>query len=724
MAGEPGRARTLLGHGGGSSSGSPIADSTGFLPLIGLVLFVAAASFATAKIGLPPALIQPGAAAVWLPAGVALAALLVLGYRSWPGVFMGAFFFHLEASDAVAASFGMAAGSTLEALAGAWLLNRFADGLGAFRRMPGVLMFAVLAALGSTMAGATSGTASLLLEGLVLPADAGRVWLASWFGDAVGVLVAAPPLVLWCSGPKLRWRGRRSLEAAVLGMCLATLSLLAFDARFLGGAAGHPLKSIAIPPLLWAAYRFGPRGAATAVLLLYGGAAYGVLDSPAALPEGPFREGWLALQAFLGAASVTSLSLAAAVSEHARAMDEVRESEERYRLVLETATDAVLTVDSRGRIHLANAAAEKLFGYTRAEMLNRPLTMLMPEASRTRHLAAFQEYLATCKRHLPWRGTEHSVLHKDGREVPVEISFGEYWAGGERFFIGIIRDLTKRKAAEEVRARMEDEMRQSQKMEAIGRLASGIVHELNSPLHSILTLSALLEEKLERVPLPEAEAEEVRKIAEILRKGAHRSACIVRNLLAFARRGLRQTVALDLSDVLRSAVELVDHAFSMQGVRIEVAFPSAPARVLGDSDALQQMVVNLLVNARDAMGRGGTITLSARRAGDRVEVSVGDEGIGMAPEVQARIFEPFFTTKPSGSGTGLGLSLVHAIVRDHGGAISVESAPGRGSVFRIQLPLLPPGKSGQAASLETSETALPGSGASGEPRRPVGVPGQ
>lgn len=278
---------------------------------------------ATAKLGLRFAVVNPSATAVWAPTGIALAAILIAGNRVWPAIFVGAFLANVTTAGTVLTSLGVAAGNTLEAVAGAWLLRRYGAGRNTFQQPGGVFTFALLAAGASTLVSATIGVGCLTLGGFVRVEEIGKVWLTWWLGDASGDLIVAPVVLLWNARHDLHGTLTEALEAS--GM-LATLVLAAGISfgGLLAPVAHRPLSFLCLPPLVWAAYRFGRRGAATAVLIVAVFSIWGTLRGLGTFAVAPADEALMLLQAYLGVASVTTLALAAVVGERRNVESQLR----------------------------------------------------------------------------------------------------------------------------------------------------------------------------------------------------------------------------------------------------------------------------------------------------------------------------------------------------------------------------------------------------------------
>jgi len=278
----------------------------------------------TGKVGLSVAFVHASATAVWPPTGIALAAFLTLGYECWPAIFAGAFVVNISTAGSVATSLGIATGNTLEGLLGAYLVSRFARGHRACERARDVFKLAGLAALLSTAVSATAGVVALSLAGFARWTDFGSIWSTWWMGDAVSVLVVAPAVLLWAAHPRVRWTRRQALEAVGLLACLAIVGIAVFGGLVPWRDKHYPLEFLCVPLLLWAAFRFEQREAATVVVLLAGVAIWGTLRGYGPFTRPLFNESLLLLQAFQGVSAVITLVLAAAVAERTEAVDRLR----------------------------------------------------------------------------------------------------------------------------------------------------------------------------------------------------------------------------------------------------------------------------------------------------------------------------------------------------------------------------------------------------------------
>jgi PAS domain S-box-containing protein len=322
---------------------------------------LAALYFVAGKIGLSLALIHPSASAVWAPSGIALAALLLMGVRVWPAIFVGAFLVNETTAGSLATSLAIAAGNTLEAVVGSYLVTRFAHGRNSFDEVGGIFTFATLAGLCSTAVSATIGVTSLSLAGSAPWADYGSIWITWWLGDATGVLIIAPPLMLWAADHSLANLRRRYLEAGALLLAVAATGFIVYFGLVPFPSTGFPMRFLSVPPLLWAALRFGRREVATLLVLLAGTAIAAILLGHGSSPDVSENELFLLLQVFMGVISVTMLAVAALFLERKRAEEGLRRSEERYRILADTVPVIVFSTMGDGRGTYCN---ERWFEYT------------------------------------------------------------------------------------------------------------------------------------------------------------------------------------------------------------------------------------------------------------------------------------------------------------------------------------------------------------------------
>jgi signal transduction histidine kinase len=285
---------------------------------VATLLALAAVYLVAGKLSLSLASVHASASAVWPPTGIALAAFLVLGRGVWPAILAGAFLVNVTTEGNAATSLGIAAGNTLEGVAGAWLVERFAGGTAAFDRPQDVFKFLALAGLLATAISPSLGVTSLCLGGYAEWSQYGRIWLTWWLGDAGGAVVVAPALVLWARQPRPGWTLAQGIELGAMLVLIALVGAIALGG--LGPGSRLSLSFLCLPLMVWTAFRFGPRKTATAVLLLSGVAVWGTLRGTAPFPGDSANESLLVLQLFMGVVAATSLLLAAVVAEHRRAL--------------------------------------------------------------------------------------------------------------------------------------------------------------------------------------------------------------------------------------------------------------------------------------------------------------------------------------------------------------------------------------------------------------------
>ena len=311
---------------------------------VGAILALSGVYFCAGKFGLSLAFVNASASAVWPPTGLALAALLLGGYRLWPGIFLGAVAVNLvtllqsTSQGAVTTAFGIAIGNTLEAVLGAALVQRFANGVNAFERTQTVFKFVALAAIVSTLVSATFGVTSLCLAGRAGWHEYGSVWLTWWLGDMVSDLIVAPLLLTWLAGGFSRLKLVPRAEAACLLLALLAIGGVVFLGKNPFSGRNQPLEYLAIPPLLWAAFRFGSRGAVTTAAIMSGIAVWGTLDGFGPFATGNRNESLLLLQSFMGTITLTGLVLATVISERKKAEQRLQIQDAVSRVLAESPT--------------------------------------------------------------------------------------------------------------------------------------------------------------------------------------------------------------------------------------------------------------------------------------------------------------------------------------------------------------------------------------------------
>ncbi len=391
-----------------------------------------------------------------------------------------------------------------------------------------------------------------------------------------------------------------------------------------------------------------------------------------------------------------------------RAQADLATREAHLRSILDTVPEAMIVIDERGIVTSFSAAAAKLFGYHAEEVLGHNVRMLMPEPYRAEHDAYIGNYLKTGEARIIGYGRLVKGVTKDGAVFPMELAVGEARANGKRIFTGFVRDLTSRQ-------KMEEELRQSQKMEAVGQLTGGLAHDFNNHLTAII---ANLEMLYPGVADPELR-DHVREALESAQEGAKLAA----QLLAFGRRQPLNPKPTDVGPLVSNFADLLRRTIG-EAVELRIVVVGSAHLTVVDASQLQNALLNLAINARDAMPRGGRLTIDISnvrldadyaqtypdiRTGRYVLVTITDTGTGMSDEVRRRAFEPFFTTKAAGAGTGLGLSMVYGFVKQSGGNVQIYSEMGQGTSVRIFLPRAEGTEAGAAlGAAARPEAELPG----------------
>ncbi len=360
--------------------------------------------------------------------------------------------------------------------------------------------------------------------------------------------------------------------------------------------------------------------------------------------------------------------------------------EAHLRSILDTVPEAMVVIDESGTITSFSAAAEKLFGFATSEAIGRNVRMLMPQPDRDAHDGYMDRYLETGQRRIIGYGRVVTGQKKDGTEFPMELAIGEARAAGRRIFTGFIRDLTSRH-------RIEEELRQAHKMEAVGQLTGGIAHDFNNLLTVISGNLEMIERRLTD--------DRARALLREAQSAAEDGAKLTAQLLAFGRKQPLNAKRADIGQLVSRFSDLLRRALG-ETIELRMIVSGSPGPALVDASQLQNALLNLALNARDAMPRGGrlTVEISAAkldsdyasmypevRTGSYVLISITDTGVGMPPEVRKRAFEPFFTTKGVGAGTGLGLSMVYGFTKQSGGHVQLYSEVGQGTSVRLFLPV-------------------------------------
>ena len=694
---------------------------------------VATVYFIGAKIGLSLAYVNVSVSPVWPPAGVAIAALLWFGYRSTPGVVLGALLANIVLTDVpLVPSAAIAIGNTAEALTAVYLLRRFTESRNPFNRAFDVLKFVVFAAVISTAVAATIGNLSLCLSGHEQWGEFRRLWVTWWSGDAIGALLVTPLILSWLERPVERWRAVRWFEFTMLLVLLSLLCLTIYTDLLNRYGGIRPWGHITIPLLVWAAFRFGPRGVSTAMVPLATTAIWGTINNVGAFASYPLNEGLLFLQAYVADLGITTLSLAAIVTERKIAGLHLGGSLSVTRILAESPAldDAVPRIIQRicntfewelGSMWRLDEKAEVLSCFkvwpsrssSRFEMMTRTILFSRGVGLPGRVWATLRPVwipdVAADENFPRAKAASAENLHA---AFAFPIMSGDKFMGLMEFFSQEIREpdgallatfsgigsqigqFLERKGVEEEReqllsreqaARTDAEEANRLKDEFLATLS----HELRTPLTAMLGwLSMLRSGRLD--------AETSKHALATVERNAEAQGQLIEDLVDVSRivgGKLKLDIEpVDMITVISAAIDIVRPAANARGVSIEVSAEPGVGPVAGDPARLQQIVWNLLSNAVKFTPRDGHVKVSLRRFESSAEIEVRDTGIGIDEDFLPRVFERFRQAEAaltrSHRGLGLGLAIVRHLVELHGGTVSAASdGEGKGATFTLRLPL-------------------------------------
>jgi PAS domain S-box-containing protein len=680
----------------------------------GGIVLLAAAYLVAAKLSLLLA-IPPGyATAVWPPSGIALAAMLLLGVRVWPGIWLGAALTNLTVGGSPLVAVLIATGNTLEAVAAATWIQRSLKRSGYFSSVEDVIRFMVSSAFGALIAAAV-GVLSLGLTGTMPWSEFALNAWTWWQGDASGMLIVAPLIISWASGERPRWAPSRAIEAAVLAVSLALTSMFIF-----GGAApageGLPLAFFAFPFMIWVALRFGRREVTTASTIVCAIAIWHSLHGQGAFALGATNTSLLFLLAYTSTLVITGLVLSAVIGERERAMtalqvshdrlelsveertlelevanqslraelaeherqaEVLRQSEERFRLIVDGVKDyAIIMLDRLGKVAAWNAAAETIYGYTAREAIGGHFSRFYTDEDIARQWPEHELMVARGEGRIEDEGWR---VRKDGSRFAANVIITALRGGDGALqgFTKVTRDLTTRRRLEA----LQESERQTNEFLAM------LSHELRNPLAPIVNALGLMKSR------PASEHTELRVVVE--RQVGH-LARIVDDLLDVSRItggkiALKKQV-LDLNAVVSLALESCRPLLEARKHTVDLRLSDEPLQVDADATRLSQVLLNLINNAVKYTPEGGRVYLETKRDDDVAVLCVRDNGIGISAALLPKVFDLFVQGDRSldrtEGGLGIGLTLVRRLVEMHGGSVAAFSdGPGDGSEFVVRLPL-------------------------------------
>ena len=562
------------------------------------LILIAIGYLVTARLSLGFASVNASASPIWPPTGLALGLMLLRGYRIWPAILAGAIGANVETAGWIAIALG--AGNTLEALTGVWLVNRLAGGVQAFRSPLGVGKFAAIAGALATPISATIGVVALTLGGHAVWASFREVWITWWLGDFAGAMVVAPVLVLWViDPPRLGKPSGGTLEYALAILLTAVVGFACLGPwpRHGGEAA---LAFAAVLPLVWSALRLGERDTSNVALILSGFAVWGVAAGGGPFIQPGVNDSYLLLVAFMISAAGPSLALSAGAAVRDRAL---ASSEKHRRLLLDNIQDhAIFMLDAGGRVATWNSGAARVYGYEADEIVGQPAATLSPnDAPSAAKLDGVLAQVAEAGK-LAFEGWR---VRRDGGRFLASIVISEVRDenGALVGYAKITRDVSEQRRVEEALEHTREQLAQSQKLEALGRLTGGIAHDFNNLLMIIGGQADLLSSP--------AGEERRRRGAEAIKAAVDRGANLSRQLLSFARRQTLTPEVIELATRLEAMRGMLKSSVG-EAVELVVDADDDVRPIEADGAELELALINLAVNARDAMPQGGRLTITAR----------------------------------------------------------------------------------------------------------------
>lgn len=657
--------------------------------LVAAIAAVVVGYVALAFIGKSMAFVGNNVSPIWPASGLAVIAVWRGGPMVAFGILIGSVLTNIERMGIFAAVL-VGTGSALEALT-ARILLRWAAVRTRLDRVRDVLAFAILGGLLPAAVSAIIGAS--VVCGLVAPTP--PPWMAVmwtwWTGDLIGVIVVGPVLLLLTGRPLGVPTAQRAWEASALTLLLAAIALAVFALPLELGGNLSPLGYLCFPPLMWAALRFGCPGAALATLAVSVIAVVMTVQGYGPFAAfGDLNTRLLALQTFLLASAATAQVLAAAFAQQQAALAALRDSEERFRLVSEHSNDMVALHELDGRFRWVSPSVVHMVGRHPEDLIGRnPYDFYHVDDIDRIRSTAHQPLLEDA----PGVLIEYRFRHHDGRWIWLESSaYLVRDALGTAIAIqSISRDITQRKADEDRLDQARQASLQADRMAALGTLAGGVAHEFNNLNAIVLGNCELLLHHRDLDP-------DVARRVDHIRTAADRSTAITRSLLDYARDRGPSGDACDAVAAVRSTLDLAERTLSQRGVHVTVDLPDTPLLVAATTGAIGQILLNLVLNAADAVDQrtDGTLAVTMSADDDHVLLAVRDNGIGIPAEHLPRLFLPFFTTKgPTARGafaqqhlpgTGLGLPVCDTLVRHLHGRIEVASEPGQGTTFTVRLP--------------------------------------
>ena len=660
--------------------------------------------------------INPTATLLWPPTGFALALVLLRGYRISPAILAGSVSPYLVAGRSPLECGSVGIGTLLAAFAGTWLIGHWSNGRQTFGTPSGIAKFAIISFAPTAIISSTIVLAGFILANKLDFSNSVVTWSTWWLADAAGTLVIAPVVVLWATMPLRNFSKWNLLESVAVSILVSIIGIVAYSPLVGSDLISNdlnvllPYRSLlgflVLLPLMWAGLRGNQCSVATAALIFFGMAVWGFSAGTDPFPKTDLNGGLLSLLVLSISVSLPPLALAAAIATRQKieahllsVQDQLNRQIERKNLALESIRRhfqfliegvvdyAIFTLDKEGHVTSWNTTAQKIMGYTPEEIIGKHFAIFYrPDERRAGSPNGALELAIQRGKHEVegWR------IRKNGTPFFITGSVSSYRddAGNLFGFINILRDATERRDAEEKLVQAREQLAMSQKMEAIGKLTGGIAHDFNNLL-MIIGGSAQIFARLLDPKLPKA--------IEAIQSAAKRGESLTRQLLTFSRHQHLSPTVVDLNASLKNMRTMIESSLRGNIVYNE-NLGDGIWSVKVDLAELELAIVNIAVNARDAMPNGGTFTLSVnevtvdqeigdnRLRGVFFAIAFSDTGTGIPPNLMSKMFDPFFTTKEVGKGTGLGLSQVYGFAHQAGGTVTADSKVGQGTTITVYLP--------------------------------------
>ena len=640
--------------------------------------------FFAGKLGLSLAFVNESATAVWPPTGIALAALIILGYRFWPVILLGAFLVNLTTSGSWLPSVGISVGNTLEAVVGAYLVNSLAFGRQAFQKPSNILKYILFIGLACAIS-ASIGVMSLYLGGSVAAEYVIDIWFTWWLGDMGGALVVAPFFIVWTAKKMRRLSRLEILEALILLSALVLVGLSVFGSLSFLGADNYPVAFVILPLLIWVAARFGRMESATVIFVFSAFAVFGTING-----YGPFYTGnphvsLLLLQAFICIVSPTTLALSSLIELRKELENNLlannftlNELKAKAEALFESLGEGAVATDEKGKIITINKTFHELLGYRSDEVIGKNTSEVMPmldengiqlhEKNRPLFLAFSSGQKVSAR---------HFLLKKDGSKFFAAVTATPYVVNGKIIgAVKIFRDIT-----------VETEIDRA-KSEFVS-LAS---HQLRTPLTVIKWHAARLLEKWDKRDFTSAhkrrDVEEIyytnQRMLELINAILNVSKIELGNLAV-------EPEEMDLVEIAEEVLEELVLQIQGKSINLHKDFEALLPKIKADPKLMRIVVLNLLTNSAKYTDSGGKISVKIKREGQNLLFEVQDSGCGIPKKDYDKIFTKFYRTdaarKIDPEGNGLGMYIVKAIVDRAEGKIGFKSEEGKGTTFYVILPI-------------------------------------